>query len=66
MKVDRRFKYQLQNPTNRLFEIIELNVDEPIRFRTGKRRGQLLEIKNVSDEYSVKNEKRKIMLVIPR
>ena len=41
-------------------------MDEPIRFRMGKRRGQLLEIKNVSDEYSVKNEKRKIMLVIPR
>ena len=30
MKVDRRFKDEVQKSTNRLFEIIELNVDEPI------------------------------------
>jgi hypothetical protein len=63
MKVDRRFKDQIQKSTNRLFEIIELNVDEPIIFQSGKRKKQLIERKNVS----VKNEeKRKIMLVIPR
>jgi len=62
MKVDRRFKDQLQKSTNRLFEIIELNVDEPIIFQMGKRKKQLIERKNVS----VKNEKRKIMLVIPK
>ena len=66
MKVGRRFKDQIQKPTNRLFEIIELNVDEPIIFKIGKRRKQLLERKNVSGKYSVKNENRKIMLVIPR
>jgi hypothetical protein len=63
MKVDRRFKDQLQNHTNRLFEIIELNVDEPIIFQRGKRKEQLFERKNVS---SKNEEKRKIMLVIPR
>ena len=63
MKVDRRFKDQIQKSTNRLFEIIELNVDEPIIFQRDKRKKQLFERKNVS----VKNEeKRKIMLVIPR
>jgi hypothetical protein len=63
MKVDRRFKDQIQKSTNRLFEIIELNVDEPIIFQRGKLKKQLIERKNVS----VKNEeKRKIMLVIPR
>jgi len=62
MKVDRRFKDQVQKSTNRLFEIIELNVDEPIIFQMGKRKKQLIERKNVS----VKNEKRKIMLVIPK
>jgi hypothetical protein len=63
MKVDRRFKDQIQKSTNRLFEIIELNMDEPIIFQRGKRKKQLIERKNVS----VKNEeKRKIMLVIPR
>jgi hypothetical protein len=41
-------------------------VDEPIIFKIGKRRKQLLERKNVSGKYSVKGEKRKIMLVIPR
>jgi hypothetical protein len=66
MKVDRCFKDQIQKSTNRLFEIIELNVDEPILFKTSKRRKQLLERKNVSGKYSVKSEKRKIMLVIPR
>jgi hypothetical protein len=66
MKVDRRFKDQIQKSTNRLFEIIEFNVDEPIIFKIGKRSKQLLERKNVSDKYSVKSEKRKIMLVIPR
>ena len=62
MKVNRRFKDQIQKSADRLFEIIELNVDEPIIFQRGKRKKQLLERKNVS----VKNEKRKIMLVIPR
>ena len=62
MKVDRRFKDEVQKSTNRLFEIIELNVDEPIIFQMGKRKKQLIERKNVS----VKNEKRKIMLVIPK
>ena len=63
MKVDRLFKDQIQNSADRLFEIIELNVDEPIIFQRGKRKKQLLERINVSD----KNEdKRKIMLVIPR
>jgi hypothetical protein len=62
MKVNRRFKDQIQKSADRLFEIIELNVDEPIIFQSGKRKKQLLERKNVS----VKNEKRKIMLVIPR
>ena len=36
MKVDRRFKNQVQKSTNRIFEIIELNVDEPIIFQRGK------------------------------
>ena len=62
MKVNRRFKDQIQRSADRLFEIIELNVDEPIIFERGKRKKQLIERKNVS----VKNEKRKIMLVIPR
>jgi hypothetical protein len=63
MKVDRLFKDQIQNSGDRLFEIIELNVDEPIIFQRGKRKKHLLERINVSD----KNEdKRKIMLVIPR
>ena len=66
MKVERHFKDHIQKPTNRLFEIIELNVDEPIIFKIGKWRKQLLERKNVSSKYSVKGEKRKIMLVIPR
>ena len=66
MKVERCFKDHIQKPTNRLFEIIELNVDEPIIFKIGKQRKQLLERKNVSGKYSVKNENRKIMLVIPR
>ena len=63
MKVDRQFKDQVQKSADRLFEIIELNMDEPIIFQRGKRKKQLSERKNVS----VKNEeKRKIMLVIPR
>ena len=66
MKVERRFKDHIQKPTNKLFEIIELNVDEPIIFKIGKRMKQLLDRKNVSAKYSVKNENRKIMLVIPR
>ena len=61
MKVDRRFKYHIKKSANRLFEIIELNVDEPIIFQTGKRKKQVLESKVIS-----KDEKRKIMLVVPR
>ena len=63
MKVNRRFKDQIQKSTNRLFEIIELSVDQPIIFQRGKRKKQLSERKNVSDK---NEEKRKIMLVIPR
>jgi hypothetical protein len=63
MKVDRHFKDQIQKSTNRLFEIIELNVDEPIIFQRSKRNKQLIERKNVSGK---SEEKRKIMLVIPR
>jgi hypothetical protein len=62
MKVDRHPKDQIQKSTNRLFEIIELSVDEPIIFQRGKRKKQLSERKNVSG----KDENRKIMLVIPR
>jgi hypothetical protein len=62
MKVNRRFKDQIQRSADRLFEIIELNVDEPIIFERGKRKKQLIERKNVSG----KDENRKIMLVIPR
>jgi hypothetical protein len=62
MKVERRFKDHIQKPTNRLFEIIELNVDEPIIFKIGKRRKQLLERKNVSGKYSVKNETERLCL----
>jgi hypothetical protein len=43
MKVERRFKDHIQKLTNKLFEIIELNVDEPIIFKIGKGRKQLLE-----------------------
>jgi hypothetical protein len=63
MKVDRQFKDQVQKSADRLFEIIELNMDEPIIFQRGKRKKQLIERKNVSDK---NEEKRKIMLVIPR
>jgi hypothetical protein len=63
MKVDRRFKDQVQKSTNRLFEIIELNVDEPIIFQMGKRKKQLFERKDVSGK---NEEKRNIMLVIPK
>jgi hypothetical protein len=63
MKVDRRFKDRIQKSTNRLFEIIELNVDEPIIFQRSKQKKQLIERKNVSGK---NEEKRKIMLVIPR
>ena len=59
MKDNRHFNNQIQKPSNSSFEIIELNVDEPIMFQ--KRR--LFERKVSSRD---KNEKRKIMLVIPR
>lgn len=61
MKVDRRFKDHIKKSANRLFEIIELNVDEPIIFQTNKRKKQVHESK-----VSGKDEKRKIMLVVPR
>ena len=38
MKVDRQFKDQVQKSADRLFEIIELNMDEPIIFQRGKRK----------------------------
>lgn len=63
MKVNRRFKDQIQKSADRLFEIIELNVDEPIIFQRGKWKKQLLERKNVSGK---NEEERKVMLVIPR
>ena len=61
MKVNRRFKDHIKKYANRLFEIIELNVDEPIVFQTGKRKKQVFEGK-----LSGKDEKKKIMLVVPR
>ena len=64
MKANRHFSTnQMQKSINRSYEIIELNVDEPILFQKGKWRKRLFERKVSSGD---KNEKRKIMLVIPR
>ena len=60
MKDNRHFNNQIQKSINSSFEIIELNVDEPIMFQ---KRRRLFERKASSRD---KNEKRKIMLVIPR
>jgi hypothetical protein len=60
MKDNRRFNNQIQKPSNGSFEVIELNVDEPIVFQ---KRRRLFERKASSRD---KNEKRKIMLVVPR
>jgi hypothetical protein len=59
MKNNRHFNNQIQKPSNGSFEIIELNVDEPIMFQ---KRRRLFERKASSRD---KNEKRKIMLVVP-
>jgi len=45
MKVNRRFKDQIQKSADRLFEIIELNVDEPIIFQRGSERSNYLKEK---------------------
>jgi hypothetical protein len=63
---ERHFNNQMQKSINRSFEIIELNVDEPILFQKGKWRKRLFERKVSSGDNTDKNEKRKIMLVIPR
>jgi hypothetical protein len=66
MKDNRHFKNQMQKSINRSFEIIELNVDKPIMFQKSKLRRQLFEKKAISSGYKDKNEKKKVMLVIPR
>ena len=63
MKDNRRFNNQIQKPSNGSFEVIELNVDEPIIFQKGKWRRRLFERKASGRD---KNEKRKIMLVVTR
>ena len=63
MKDNRCFNNQIQKSINRSFQIIELNVDEPIIFQKGKWRRRLFERKASSRD---KNEKRKIMLVVTR
>lgn len=64
MKDNKHFNNQIQKSVNRSFEIIELDVDKPIMFQKWRR--QLFERKAISSRYKDKNEKRKIMLVIPR
>jgi hypothetical protein len=66
MKDNRHFNNQIQKSINSSFEIIELDVDKPIMFQKGKWRRKLFERKSISSRYKAKNEKRKIMLVIPR
>ncbi|HET7284993.1 MAG TPA: hypothetical protein VFI70_09935 [Nitrososphaeraceae archaeon] len=63
MKDNKHFNNQIQKSVNRSFEIIELDVDKPIMFQKWRR--QLFERKSISRRYKDKNEKRKIMLVIP-
>jgi hypothetical protein len=65
MRNNRHFNNQIQKPSNGSFEVIELNVDEPIMFQKGKWNRRLFERKEIG-RYKDKNEKRKIMLVIPR
>jgi len=63
MMKNRRFNNnKTQNASNRLFEVIELHEDEPITFQIGKRNKKQT---NASSQDKNKNEKRKIMLVIP-
>jgi hypothetical protein len=63
MMMNRRFnKSKTQKASNRLFEVIELHEDEPITFQSGKRNKKQT---NVSSQDKNRNEKRKIMLVIP-
>jgi hypothetical protein len=59
MKDNRRFNNQIQKPSNGSFEIIQLNVDEPIMFQ---KRRRLFERKATNTD---KNENRKIMLIVP-
>jgi prolyl-tRNA synthetase len=60
---NRRFNNnKTQNVSNRLFEVMELHEDEPITFQIGKRNKKQT---NASSQDKNKNEKRKIMLVIP-
>jgi len=67
MKDNGHFNNQIQKPSNGSFEIIELNVDEPIMFQKGKWSRRLFKRKVISSRDNTdKNEKRKIMLVIPR
>jgi hypothetical protein len=61
--MNRRFnKSKTQKVSNRLFEVIELHEDEPITFQSGKRNKNQT---NASSQDKDRNEKRKIMLVIP-
>jgi hypothetical protein len=52
-----------QNASNRLFEVIELQEDEPITFQSGKRNKK--QTNASSQDKNMNEEKRKIMLVIP-
>jgi hypothetical protein len=66
MKDNRHFNTnQMQKSINRSFEVIELNVDEPIMFQKGKWRRRLFERKKTGRQRD-KDGKTKIMLVIPR
>ena len=66
MMKNRRFNNnndsKTQNASNRLFEVIELQEDEPITFQSGKRNKKQT---NASQDKNMNEEKRKIMLVIP-
>jgi hypothetical protein len=66
MKDNSHLNNQMQKSISRSFEIIELNVDEPIMFQKGKWRRRLFERKSISSRYKDKDEKKKIMLVIRR
>ena len=63
MMKSRRFnKSKTQKASNRLFEVIELHEEEPITFQSRKRNKKQT---NASSQDKNRNEKRKIMLVIP-
>jgi hypothetical protein len=67
MMKNRRFNNnndsKTQNASNRLFEVIELQEDEPITFQSGKRNKK--QTNASSQDKNMNEEKRKIMLVIP-